>query len=175
MRDDSGWKMAEPMPTKAAASSTVPKFGAKASNNNPHSVQAMPQGSEYGSGRLSVYRPMSGCSSEAVSWKVSVMSPIWPKLRWKSPFRIGYIARISDCIMSLIMCEVLRAPSTPKEVFARVVGVLGVGDRVAAEIGMVHELCDAVRVCHSPSGQPASRSGHVRRPLSVIARCVSSN
>ena len=54
MREDSGWKMAEPMPTQAAASSTVPKFGAKASNNSPHSVQAMPQGSEYGMGRLSV-------------------------------------------------------------------------------------------------------------------------
>ena len=40
------------------------------------------------------------------------MSPIWAKLRWKSPFKIGYIARISDCIMSLIMCEALSAPNT---------------------------------------------------------------
>ncbi|MCW0417816.1 hypothetical protein NB689_003570 [Xanthomonas sacchari] len=28
MREDSGWKIAEPIPTKAAASNTMPKLGA---------------------------------------------------------------------------------------------------------------------------------------------------
>ena len=37
------------------------------------------------------------------------MKPICAKLRWKPPFRIGYIATISDCIMSLTMCEALMA------------------------------------------------------------------
>ena len=30
-----------------------------------------------------------------------------------SPLRIGYIARISDCIMSLTMCALLIEASTP--------------------------------------------------------------
>ncbi len=67
-RDDSGWKIDEPMPTKAAASSTTAKLGANASSTNPDSVDAMPNGSEYGCGRRSVYRPTSGWSSDAVSW-----------------------------------------------------------------------------------------------------------
>ena len=36
-------------------------------------------GSEYGCGRRSVTIPTTGCSIEAVSWKASVISPIWPK------------------------------------------------------------------------------------------------
>jgi hypothetical protein len=43
-----------------------------------------------------------------------VIKPIWAKLSAKSPFRMGYIARISDCIMSLIMWEPLRAARIPK-------------------------------------------------------------
>ena len=68
MRDDSGWKIDEPTPTNAAASSTMPKLGANASRIRPISVEVMPKGSEYGSGFLSVNRPTSGCSSDAVSW-----------------------------------------------------------------------------------------------------------
>ena len=45
-RDDSGWKMADPMPTKAAASSTIPKLGANASSTIPTRVDTMPSGSE---------------------------------------------------------------------------------------------------------------------------------
>ena len=33
----------------------------------------MPTGSEYGTGRRSVYSPTTGCSSEAVNWNASVM------------------------------------------------------------------------------------------------------
>ena len=81
--------MAEPMPTKAAASSTVEKFGANASKTSPHSVEVMPSGSEYGAGRRSVYSPTRGWNSDAVSWYVSVIRPICPKLSWNSPLRIG--------------------------------------------------------------------------------------
>jgi hypothetical protein len=36
-------------------------------------------GSQYGVGRLSVTMPPTGCSSEAVIWNASVISPFWPK------------------------------------------------------------------------------------------------
>jgi len=49
----------------------------------------MPSGSEYGSGCLSVTIPTTGCSNEAVNWNVSVIAPIWKKLRSKSPFSSG--------------------------------------------------------------------------------------
>ncbi len=68
MRDDSGWKIDEPVPTIAAASSTAAKLGEYASSTRPHSVNVMPMGSERGSGFLSVYRPTSGWNSDAVSW-----------------------------------------------------------------------------------------------------------
>jgi len=32
---------------------------------------------------------MKGCSTEAVSWKTSVMIPIWAKLRPSGPLMIG--------------------------------------------------------------------------------------
>ncbi len=49
----------------------------------------MPKTSENGCGRLSVKMPTSGCSSDAVPWKTKVISPIWPKVRASSVFRIG--------------------------------------------------------------------------------------
>ena len=49
----------------------------------------MPTTSENGCGRRSVKVPTRGWSSEAVHWKVSVRSPIWPKSRWKLLLRIG--------------------------------------------------------------------------------------
>ncbi|MNT13369.1 hypothetical protein D3C72_1483380 [compost metagenome] len=59
-REDSGWKMDEPVPISAAAASTVVKLGANASSSRPHRVKHMPAGNEYGVLRLSVYRPTSG-------------------------------------------------------------------------------------------------------------------
>ena len=76
----------------------------------------MPAMSEYGLGWWSVYSPMSGCSSDAVSWKVRVMSPIWPKSRWNPALSIGYIAGSSDCIMSLSRWQKLMANSTERAV-----------------------------------------------------------
>ena len=46
MRDDSGWNIADPVPTSAAASRIVAKSGAYASSSRPHSVEVMPKGSE---------------------------------------------------------------------------------------------------------------------------------
>ena len=46
MREDSGWKMDEPVPTSAAASSTASKLPATDSSNRPHSVEPMPSTSE---------------------------------------------------------------------------------------------------------------------------------
>ena len=67
-----------------------------------------------------------------MSWYVSVIRPICAKLSGNSPFRIGYIARISDCIMSLIMCEALIAPNTR---YATRGGAEGKG-RAAGEVDM---------------------------------------
>ena len=53
-REDSGWKIDEPMPTSAAASSSSGSSARQASSNRPNSVNAMPSGSEYGIGRRSV-------------------------------------------------------------------------------------------------------------------------
>ncbi len=45
-RDDSGWKIDEPVPTSAAASSTIAKLGEYASRTRPDKVKVMPTGSE---------------------------------------------------------------------------------------------------------------------------------
>ena len=55
MRDDSGWKTADPTPTSPAASSSSPNRDANASSNRPTSVTLMPAASENGCGRRSVY------------------------------------------------------------------------------------------------------------------------
>ncbi len=44
--------------------------------STPHSVEAMPKGSDRGCGWRSVAIPISGCSSDAVTWKASVITPI---------------------------------------------------------------------------------------------------
>ncbi|KGW51492.1 major facilitator superfamily MFS_1 domain protein [Burkholderia pseudomallei MSHR684] len=49
----------------------------------------MPTGSENGCGRLSVYKPITGCSSDAVIWYVSVMRPICANDSENSDFSIG--------------------------------------------------------------------------------------
>src|ERR1700709_2745777 len=67
-REDSGWKIDDPQPTSAAATSNTGKLPAIDINNKPHSVKPMPTGSEYGFGCLSVYKPTSGCSNDAVIW-----------------------------------------------------------------------------------------------------------
>ena len=67
-REDSGWNTDDPVPTSAAASSSMGKLGATASRIRPHRVKLMPSGSEYGIGRRSVNMPTNGCSSDAVSW-----------------------------------------------------------------------------------------------------------
>ena len=51
---------------RAAASASCRRVD---SSSSPTSVNAMPTTSEYGVGRRSVYRPTSGCSSDAVSWQ----------------------------------------------------------------------------------------------------------
>src|SRR6187401_1655575 len=65
-RDDSGWKMDDPMPTSATATRMMPKAGATDSSSRPRSVKPMPIGSEYGFGFMSVNEPITGCSSDAV-------------------------------------------------------------------------------------------------------------
>ena len=51
----------------ADAISSAAYVGAYASSTSPRSVEAMPNGNEYGIGLRSVNTPISGCSSEAVS------------------------------------------------------------------------------------------------------------
>ncbi|OIQ82097.1 hypothetical protein GALL_361300 [mine drainage metagenome] len=67
-RDDSGWKIDEPMPTQAAATSTWPKLSARDSSSRPQKVKPMPTDRENGRGLRSVYRPTSGCRIDAVTW-----------------------------------------------------------------------------------------------------------
>ena len=64
------------MPINAAAASTAPKCSDTASKHQAASVNDMPIASDCGSGRRSVYEPITGCSSEAVSWLTSVISPM---------------------------------------------------------------------------------------------------
>ena len=88
-REASGWKVEEPMPIRPAASSSMAKLPAVASRATPPSVTHIPAGSRKGIGRRSVYRPIQGCSSEAVHWKVSVIRPIWVKLSANSSLSNG--------------------------------------------------------------------------------------
>ncbi|MNH39564.1 hypothetical protein D3C79_1007570 [compost metagenome] len=81
MREVSGWKVDEPMPTSAEASRIIGKLPTKASMTMPTSVHKVPSGSRFGAGRRSVKKPTQGCSNEAVIWKVRVIMPIWAKLR----------------------------------------------------------------------------------------------
>ena len=81
IREDSGWKTADPVPTTAAASSNRPKVGATASSPVPASVKHIPTASAYGIGLRSVYSPMNGCRRLATTWYTSEISPICPKFR----------------------------------------------------------------------------------------------
>ena len=49
----------------------------------------MPVARENGLGCRSVYSPTNGCRIEAVSWKASVIKPIWLKLKFSSSFKSG--------------------------------------------------------------------------------------
>src|SRR5690242_21519034 len=73
-RDDSGWNTDEPHPISATANNSTWYVGATDISTSPLNVKHMPTGSRYGSGRLSVTSPTAGCNSDAVSWKVSVMT-----------------------------------------------------------------------------------------------------
>src|SRR6185312_750896 len=81
--DDLGWKMDEPTPMMATAMSTLTNVEAIESRITPQRVNVIPVISEYGLGLRSVTRPTTGCSRDAVIWKVNVISPICVKLRWK--------------------------------------------------------------------------------------------
>ena len=85
MRDDSGWKTAEPSPTHAAAITSSQYCPTHASISSPTSVKPIPTLSERGCGFRSVYHPTSGCSSDAVSWKAKASSPTCVKLAGSSP------------------------------------------------------------------------------------------
>ena len=67
MREDSGWKIDEPIPSIVAPPSSSPYERANASTSSPSIDSAMPTGSDQGSGLRSVNCPTTGCSSEAVT------------------------------------------------------------------------------------------------------------
>src|SRR5450830_1413046 len=90
-RDASGWKVEEPTPIRPEAINRVGKVETMDSISTPARVKHMPMGSRNGSGRRSVYKPIQGCSNEAVHWNVRVMRPTWVKLSENSAFSIGYI------------------------------------------------------------------------------------
>src|ERR1700684_4606536 len=85
----SGWKTAEPMPTRATATRTITNSLALDKRIMPASVKHIPAASEKGFGLLSVYIPTKGCSREAVNWKQKVTNPNWLKLRFKDFFSSG--------------------------------------------------------------------------------------
>src|ERR1700761_3328553 len=65
-RDDSGWKIEEPMPIIATAKRIATKPGARESITTPVKVSAIPTGSDHGLGLRSVTEPTTGCNNEAV-------------------------------------------------------------------------------------------------------------
>src|SRR5262245_16080122 len=69
----------------------------------------MPATMAYGHGLWSVTKPRSGCSSDEVTWKASVISPTCVKSKRYASFRSGYIAGIMDVIRSLRRCAPLSA------------------------------------------------------------------
>ena len=88
----------------------------------------MPIGSEYGSGRRSVYNPTNGCRMEAVIWKASVMSPTWVKLSPKCSFSSGYTAGMTAWIVSLSRWERLAASRIASARVSRAAGKAGTVD-----------------------------------------------
>src|SRR5450830_2133729 len=74
MREASGWKVDEPTPISAAANRNQPKLPAIANITTPISVKTAPHGSNSGLGCLSVYMPIHGCISDAVTGNVRVIS-----------------------------------------------------------------------------------------------------
>jgi hypothetical protein len=91
-------------------------------------VNPIPTASEYGFGRRSVYAPTTGCSSDAVSWNVNVISPISANDSLYASLSTGYNAGSSAWIVSFSMCEKLSASSTG----TAVAGTAGAGAVVAA-------------------------------------------
>ena len=100
-RDASGWNTAEPMPIRAADARSSGNAGTRENKMSPIRVEPIPTAREYGWGWRSVAKPTSGCRSDAVHWYVKVISPTCAKLSWNAVFSNGYIAGISDCIISL--------------------------------------------------------------------------
>ena len=64
----------------AAATSSHGRLPAVERTSSPASEQAIPVTSEYGAGRRSVIRPTMGCSTDALTMRVNVMSPTCEKL-----------------------------------------------------------------------------------------------
>jgi hypothetical protein len=77
------------MPISSAAVRIAANVGARARSSSPTSENAIPITSEYGIGRRSVYRPTSGCSTDAVNCCVSVIRPTCAKLSANAAFSIG--------------------------------------------------------------------------------------
>lgn len=91
MREASGWKMEEPMPTSATAINSELNEPAQASSNSPASVNTMPPTSANGCGLQFQFQcPTSGCKMEAVIWKAQVNKPISEKNEsWYDSFTSG--------------------------------------------------------------------------------------
>src|SRR5689334_1434030 len=128
MRDDSGWKIDEPMPIRPAATSSASNVPAADSSRTPTSVNVMPTTSAYGVGRRSVYRPTSGCSSDAVSCSVNVISPTCVNDSANAALNIGYKAGTSAWIVSFSRCDRLAPASTANAVPPRVAAVAENGE-----------------------------------------------
>lgn len=74
--DPSGWKAAEPRPTKTTAISTAGYDSAKARRSMPVKVNPMPIGSSAGFGLRSANQPTTGCMMEEVKFMAKEIQPI---------------------------------------------------------------------------------------------------
>src|SRR5689334_5945415 len=137
MRDDSGWKIDEPMPIRPAATSKASNVPAADSSRTPTSVNVMPTTSAYGVGRRSVYRPTSGCSSDAVSCSVNVISPTCVNDSANAALNIGYNAGTSAWIVSFSRWDRLAPASTAKAVAPRSAVAAGAYVEVEGTAAMV--------------------------------------
>ena len=80
-REASGWKIAEPMPISAAENRIIGNEPALRHQEEADQGEAHAEGERIGLRLLVGEVPTTGCSSDAVHWKASVIRPTCAKVR----------------------------------------------------------------------------------------------
>jgi len=109
----SGCSTEEPTPEKRTANISIGSEFEIEISKTPVIVKASPIGKNHALGLRSKRYPQNGCIMEAEIWYVSVTIPICEKLSARLVFKRGYIAEITDCMVSLRQWARLNASSIP--------------------------------------------------------------